>query len=742
MISSFLCPHCALSVEAGPELFGAEVACPGCAEAFVVPHPSAVSVSSEALEQALAQKEALEKALEETKQARVLAESEVKRLAAEVQDGKGKGEAERVAVQRRMDALEVELAQLRKTYQETGALREEYAALEKTLEEVTQARVAAAAEVEGLLGAVARAEENGELALAVAQKRRNELELELEGVRGELTQAGELAQRYAALEKRLEEATQVRVLAETEMKRRVGEEAKGEGERVESQKRLEELETELAQLRKASQEVAVLGEKYEAIQKTLEEAMQARVSAELEVKRLGELTDAKAKGELALTVAQKQVAELESTVRKGAKEVEFLSGQNQELEQERARLQGQIRELSTAPNGGAPTAGVSVKNNELEQALLAKESLELAVAQAHKGRQAAEADVKRLVFEAQGAVGKRDAERATDHKHLAELESEMAGLRRELKQVEGFSQQNQALVQERNRLQDRIQEMNVQQKAQQLVPESWGYAGGGIQSEKLRTGSPLALAGVVLLTGVLSGVVGAPFVFQKYPKLNLLSRAEVKAPESISLPESGEVKSPVLPGEPVVSGSATVTANTPPAPVSVPVVLPDSFQGITLGAVLADLALSQEKVPWKELNGRLHRKVELGGQGVEAVLVPDQKGRLVMGAYVRICSKQIPDLTPFLEWAVSVQDSFSAQWGPPSDIHQISGVEDTKEVVEKISAGGDFYQAVWDRQGQDTHVILSIRSLNERSVVFRLEYKSLKLTQEYIEKAPVVEAGK
>ncbi len=379
-------------------------------------------------------------------------------------------------------------------------------------------------------------------------------------------------------------------------------------------------------------------------------------------------------------------------------------------------------------------------SEEWERMVAEKVSLQVALDEARKTQGLAEVEVKRLMFEAEGVGGKWEAERAAAKKRCEELERDLDGVRKEFKQMEGFAKQNQALVQERNRLQDRIQELNVQQKAQQPVPESWGYTGG--QNQRIESGGGGSFVGafaLLLVGGVLGiacGLGGAPFVSQKYPKLAALVRfwnrdlpVVVASKNAEELPSEGLSLSTPL--------DSKENATPPAAPLEPQISqLPDAFQGMVLGGSLSGAAVGTGKGQWKEMNGRLHRKVELLGQGVEAVLVPDAQGRLVMGAYVRICSKQIPELTPFLEWAVSVQDSLSAQWGPPSDIHQISGVEDPAEVVEKVSRGEDFYQAIWEREGQDTQVVLSIRSWNERSVAFRLEYKSLSLTRQYVQKEP------
>ena len=103
-----------------------------------------------------------------------------------------------------------------------------------------------------------------------------------------------------------------------------------------------------------------------------------------------------------------------------------------------------------------------------------------------------------------------------------------------------------------------------------------------------------------------------------------------------------------------------------------------------------------------------------------------------MGSYVRITGRQADTLSPFLEWAVNAQDAVSALYGEPSRIHQIEGATVPLDVVQKIASGEDFYEASWERDGEDTWLNLSIRVFYERSVVFRLEYRSRDLTAAFV----------
>ena len=213
-----------------------------------------------------------------------------------------------------------------------------------------------------------------------------------------------------------------------------------------------------------------------------------------------------------------------------------------------------------------------------------------------------------------------------------------------------------------------------------------------------------------------------------------------------------EIPSPKTPPEPsVASGSSSVAGSITPAPVPQPATtvpppsapaqsgtpgsasgmpnkLPDSFLGMRFGTSISDLATRGQ---WQETAGRLHRKAELLGTQVEAVLSQDEEGRLIMGSYVRIVPREEAAVGPFLEWAVNSQDAVSALYGEPSRMHQVEGASDATEVVRRITSGEDFYEAGWEREGEDTMMDLSIRVFNARSVVFRLEYRSRELVSAY-----------
>jgi TolA-binding protein len=188
-------------------------------------------------------------------------------------------------------------------------------------------------------------------------------------------------------------------------------------------------------------------------------------------------------------------------------------------------------------------------------------------------------------------------------------------------------------------------------------------------------------------------------------------------------------KSPDGPMPASAEPAATVGATPAPAPpafsAGMPAKLPDSFLGIKFGSPLSDLP---GRAQWQETQGNRHRKAELLNASVEAVLSQDDQGRFIMGSYVRVVPRQTEAITPFLEWAVNAQDAVSALYGEPSQIHQIQGASDAAEVVRKIVSAEDYYQATWERDGEDTMMDLSIRVFNERTVVFRLEYRSRELT--------------
>lgn len=159
--------------------------------------------------------------------------------------------------------------------------------------------------------------------------------------------------------------------------------------------------------------------------------------------------------------------------------------------------------------------------------------------------------------------------------------------------------------------------------------------------------------------------------------------------------------------------------------------LPDSFLGIRFGASTSELA---GRGQWQETAGKRYRKAELFGVPVEAVLNSDEEGRLIMGSYVRVVDRHPSAVAPFLEWAVNSQDAVSALYGEPSNIHQVEDAADAAGVTKKIASGEDFYEAVWEREGEDTLINLSIRLFMEQKVIFRLEYRSRELAAAFAQR--------
>jgi hypothetical protein len=74
----------------------------------------------------------------------------------------------------------------------------------------------------------------------------------------------------------------------------------------------------------------------------------------------------------------------------------------------------------------------------------------------------------------------------------------------------------------------------------------------------------------------------------------------------------------------------------------------------------------------------------------------------------------------------------SALYGEPIRVHSVEGATEAAEVVRKISAGEDYYQASWERESEDGVIDMSIRVFNERSVVFRMEYRARRLYVAYM----------
>lgn len=238
---------------------------------------------------------------------------------------------------------------------------------------------------------------------------------------------------------------------------------------------------------------------------------------------------------------------------------------------------------------------------------------------------------------------------------------------------------------------------------------------------------------MTLFAGILGGIT-VGMVWRGIKPASLEKTPKVEAP-SVAAPafkaSQPDALAPKQQAEP--QPEQTAGASMPPAAgttiAGMPGRLPDGFLGIRFGSFISDLV---GRGQWRQTGGNIHRKADFSGAQVEAVLTPDEQGRFIMGSYVRITGRQVETLSPFLEWAVNAQDAVSALYGEPSRIHQIEGASVPLDVVQKIASGEDFYEASWERDGEDTWLNLSIRVFNERSVVFRLEYRSRDLTAAFL----------
>jgi hypothetical protein len=252
-------------------------------------------------------------------------------------------------------------------------------------------------------------------------------------------------------------------------------------------------------------------------------------------------------------------------------------------------------------------------------------------------------------------------------------------------------------------------------EAQPVVPESWAFVQGRTLTAA-EGGSGMFWK--VALGGVLGAVLGGWGVGYFMRQEVSDSRGSVAAasvqPEA-ALPAEGGT----------LAGVVEAPKSPAPAASPVPAALPAEFMGVRLGTAIRERLAGKDAESWRELGGRFHRPSVLHGAVVEAVLLPDAEGRLLAGAYVRVEPNQPAAVTPFLEWAVGVQESLSGTYGEPTEVHQVAGTQTAEEVVAKIGSGEDFYQALWKRPGQDVLMSLSIRRLNERSVVFRLQFEGL-----------------
>lgn len=261
----------------------------------------------------------------------------------------------------------------------------------------------------------------------------------------------------------------------------------------------------------------------------------------------------------------------------------------------------------------------------------------------------------------------------------------------------------------------------------------------GVSISKLVAPQAPASKPVPGMNQVAASVSEAPL--PKHSKEGTVASAAAKETENAGTKAGAEAAGTISPASGVsgvVPSVTTLQAGSVGIGSGMPGRLPDSFLGIRFGASTAELA---GRGQWQETAGKRYRKAELLGAQVEAVLNSDEEGRLIMGSYVRIVDRQPGVLGPFLEWAVNSQDAVSSLYGEPSSIHQVEDAADAAEVTKKIASGEDYYEAVWEREGEDTLINLSIRLFMEKKVIFRLEYRSRELAAAFAQRqAPKADA--
>jgi hypothetical protein len=326
---------------------------------------------------------------------------------------------------------------------------------------------------------------------------------------------------------------------------------------------------------------------------------------------------------------------------------------------------------------------------------------------------------------------KNSAERA----EAARLREE--ALRREAEQHLG---RLSAMSSELEQLRKQIRSLEALPQGQ--VPEMWAFSSAPPAENRWIWSASVALA-----VGALVGAWGTGQLMRRpnfrqpppEPRGARVAPLEAQKLEAPTVPEpSGDLPSSrELPQNPEPPKSAPIASEVPKEGE---MGLPQTFLGAQLGGKVKDFLDREPLGLWREKGGRFHRKCELQGADVEAVLMPDRLGRLLVGAYVRVCASEPEKLAPFLEWAVAVQDDFAERHGEPTQVHQVQEASDDQSVVGRIAAGADYYEAHWRRPGEDGEILLSVRSLNERSVVFRLEIRSAALSREYFQ-APSAESA-
>jgi hypothetical protein len=193
--------------------------------------------------------------------------------------------------------------------------------------------------------------------------------------------------------------------------------------------------------------------------------------------------------------------------------------------------------------------------------------------------------------------------------------------------------------------------------------------------------------------------------------------AVVEKDENAAAPAAGVTKAPAM-----ESAAGNVNGEG---------VLPTQFLGVKFGSLVSE---NPGLAQWLLEKGIYHRKARLVGVEVEAAITADPENRVVKGSYVRVCPRSTEELSPFLEWAVSVQDAISAQYGDPTEVQEIQEAADAAAIVDRIASGKARYIAAWRRDTEDGSILLSIGAMNERSVVFRLDYFSAALIKAFNER--------
>jgi predicted nucleic acid-binding Zn-ribbon protein len=651
----------------------------------------------------------------------------------------------------KLKALEDTAAVQRRDWDTAGdQLRTELAAALQAAERAKQALDQPSQEVAKL---------RGELETVEARGRSLEKEIASERERS--------AEQLVHLRKELEKAVSERALGEAkveklELAKRAGDSAQRELEK-EVQKHRTALEEaarqnalEAGALRKAVAEVEA---KVQALET---ERDGARTSAKREVETLQkQLSERKADSErsaLAVAEAVKESERLRSELsgvkaekwsaeRGFAEEHERLLERLRSVEVERDTIREDSRLL--ARSAAEPDGELERLRGELSAALAASSNAERALGQ-ERTKLTGRLEILEQAKEAAGERARGLVEELSGLRRQLELANKnLEAQKTETPPAPGLSPEAEAELRqilakrdlEIQRLASQIRDASHHADASSPSNSLLGWMNG-----KVAFVLPVLALAIGLLSGAAlsrrkAGTVNAPEVALKTPP------AHGGDSEGGAQGAPGPVSTAVIPsaggtrgaGPTASSGSAAVTA-IPQAPAAagslaasragMPSPLPDQFLGIRFGTELGEVAGIAQ---WKETAGKRHRKAELLGSEVEAVLTTDGQNRLIMGSYVRVASRQAEALTPFLEWAVNVQDAVSALYGEPIRVHSVEGATDAVEVVRKIAAGEDFYQATWEREVEDGMIDLSIRVFNERSVVFRMEYRARQLYVGFVE---------